>query len=54
MKVKIYMEFVNAWGNVTGRTLIAQFRNIEWAKVFIEEAKKSEDETTRIVVEEKD
>ena len=41
--VKVYLEYTNFWGEVTDSELIAQFRNMNWAKNFIEEAKKHEE-----------
>ena len=55
MKVKVYMVWVNAWGEVTEKSKIAEFRNMAWAKAFIEQAKESvkADKSIQIVVEEK-
>lgn len=50
-KVKVYMDFINYWGEVTNSTLLAEFLNMGWAKIFIEQAKKIEDKTTKIRVE---
>ena len=35
-KTKVYMEFLNYKGDVTDRTLIAEFRSEGWADAFIE------------------
>lgn len=51
MEVRVYLDFVNAWGDITDSTEIASFRNMRWAEKFIEEAKKEEDKITRIRVE---
>lgn len=53
--VKVYLEFINGWGKVTDRTLIAEFRNIDWARRFVEETKASfaDDSLVRIAVENK-
>lgn len=40
-RVRVYLEFINGWGEVTERTLIAEFRNIDWARRFVEETKAS-------------
>ena len=51
MEVRVYLDFVNAWGDITDSTEIARFQNMRWAEKFIEEAKKEEDKITRIRVE---
>lgn len=54
MKVKVYMVWVNAWGEVTEKSKIAEFRNMAWAKAFIEQAREMEsDPMIHIVVEER-
>jgi hypothetical protein len=54
MNVKIYMEFINHWDEVTDSVLVAQFRTMGWARNFIEEIKKIEetDKTIRFRIEE--
>ena len=52
MEVKVYMEFINYLGEVTESTLIAEFLSMNWAYGFIQEAKQTENEITRIRVEE--
>lgn len=55
MRVKVYMDFIDAWGEVYESHLIAAFRNRQWARDFIEMVEKlqSEDDLTmyRIVEE---
>ena len=51
MKVKVYMDFINYWGETTDSYIIGQFPHMGWAERFIEEAKESEDNLTKIRVE---
>ena len=53
MKVEVWMDFMNAWGQANDSMKIAEFKNMEWAKDFIKSAKQSEDEITKIRVVEK-
>lgn len=54
MEVKVYIESINYLGEVIDSTLIAQFRTMNWAYGFIQEAKQCENEICRIrVVESK-
>lgn len=52
MKVKVYMDFVNYAGEVYESCLIAEFRSMTWANMFIE-ATKTRDDAIRIRVESK-
>lgn len=52
LEVKVYMDFVNYESEITESTLIAAFRNRQWAENFINQAKEHEDAVTRIRVEE--
>lgn len=38
-KVKVYLDWINYKGDVTERVLIAEFRNRDWARRFVEETK---------------
>lgn len=52
MKVKVYMDFVNYAGEVYESCLIAEFRSMTWANMFIE-ATETRDDAIRIRVESK-
>lgn len=51
MEVAVYAECINYLGEVTDSVKIAEFRTMDWARRFIDEAKKSEDELFKIRVE---
>lgn len=53
MKVKVYMDFVNYAGEVYESCLIAEFRNMNWAREFIEATKTHENDATKIRVDSK-
>lgn len=51
MKVKVYLEIINKWGDAIDSKEIGRFPDMDWARRFIEEVKTLEDEITRIRVE---
>lgn len=51
MKIRVYMDIVNAWGDIIESTEIGRFPDMDWARRFIEDMKTLEDEITKIRVE---
>lgn len=51
LNYKVYIEWVNYWGEVTQKDLIAAFWSEGWAKHFVESIKKDDDTLTRYVIE---
>lgn len=51
--VVVYMAFVNAWGDVVDKVELARFRNMSWAKDFVNAIPKMDTtDSTRYIVEE--
>lgn len=54
MFIKVYIESINRWGEVTSRAKIAEFMNMNWAHVFLKRQAEKMDDGFRIVADHKE
>lgn len=54
MFIKVYIESINRWGEVTSRAKIAEFMNMNWAHDFIKGTAEKMDGGFRIIADNKE